>query len=545
MQKVVIAAVGVVLMSCGTYAQGAPSGTQTCEGLTQLKLTGAKILSAQTVAAGAFTPPPNITPWIVGEPSFYKMLPAFCRVVAEATPSTDSSIKIEVWMPANRQNSGSWNGKLQGQGNGGFAGEIGYRQLGIAVYQGYATVSTDTGHSAGGTDASWALGHPEKLTDFGYRGIHEMTRVAKVVVKAFYGKDPRHSYFGGCSNGGRQALMEAQRFPEDYDGILAGAPANFWTHLLTKALADAQATTLDAASYIPPSKLPAIARAVTAACGGQDGVTDGVLDDPRQCHFDPGAMLCKEGDSEKCLTTAQVTALKKLYEGPNDAKGQKVFPGYLPGAEEGPGGWETWITGSAPGKSLLFAFSGGYFSNMVYGKADWNYKDARVDQAAKAADEKTAQFLNATEPNLAVFKTRGGKLILYHGWNDPAISALNTINYFNEVINRMRGQETEAFVRLYMVPGMQHCAGGPGPDSFGQGGVGAKDAQHNVELALEQWVEKGIAPNAIVATKYESGDPAKGVKMTRPLCPYPQIAKYKGKGDTNDAGNFVCVTGNK
>jgi len=545
MHKVVIAALGAVLMSRGAYAQGAPSGKQTCEGLAQLKLTGAKIVSAQTVAAGAFTPPPNITPWIVGEPSFYKMLPAFCRVVAEATPSDDSSIKIEVWMPANGQNSVGWNGKLQGQGNGGFAGEIGYRQLGTAVYQGYATVSTDTGHSAGGTDASWALGHPEKLTDFGYRGIHEMTRVARVVVKAFYGRDPRPSYFAGCSNGGRQALMEAQRFPEDYDGILAGAPANFWTHLLSKALADAQATTLDPASYIPPSKLPAIARAVNAACDAQDGVTDGILNDPRQCQFDPGTLLCNEGDAEKCLTAAQVTALKKLYEGPNDAKGRKVFPGYLPGAEEGPGGWETWITGSAPGKSLLFAFSDGYFSNMIYGKADWNYKDASVDQAEKAADEKTAQFLNATEPNLVAFKTRGGKLILYHGWNDPAISALNTINYYNEVINRMGGQETEAFVRLYMVPGVQHCGGGPGPDSFGQGGAGAKDAPHNVELALEQWVEKGIAPNAIVATKYESGDPAKGVKMTRPLCPYPQIAKYKGKGDTNDAGNFACVADSK
>src|SRR6266481_115595 len=316
MQKVAIAAVGAMLMSCGAYAQGAPSGTQTCEGLAQLKLTGAKILSAQTVAAGAFTPPPNVTPWIAGEPSFYKMLPAFCRVVAEATPSADSSIKIEVWMPANGQNSGSWNGKLQGQGNGGFAGEIGYRQMGIAVHQGYATVGTNTGHSGGGTDASWALGHPEKVTDFGYRGIHEMTRVAKAVIKAFYGNDPQHSYFGGCSNGGRQALMEAQRFPEDYDGILAGAPANFFTHLLTKALADAQATTLDPASYIPSSKLPAIARAVNAACDAQDGVADGILNEPNKCHFDPEVLLCKEGDSDKCLTAPQITALKKLYSGP-------------------------------------------------------------------------------------------------------------------------------------------------------------------------------------------------------------------------------------
>lgn len=544
MRKMVLAAVGAMLMACGSYGQGAPSGTHSCDGLAQLELIGAKIHSAQTVAAGAFTPPPNMTPWIVGDPSFYKMLPAFCRVVVEATPSADSSIKVEVWMPENGQNGAGWNGKLQGQGNGGFAGEIGYRQLGAAVYQGYATMGTDTGHAGGGTDASWALGHPEKVTDFGYRGIHEMTRVAKEVVKAFYGKEPQHSYFAGCSNGGRQALMEAQRFPEDYDGILAGAPANFWTHLLTKALADAQATTLDPASYIPANKLPAIASAVNAACDAQDGVADGIVNDPRKCHFDPASMLCKGADSEKCLTAAQATALKKLYEGPNDAKGNKIFPGYLPGAEEGPGGWSTWITGAAAGKSLMFAFGGGYFSNMVYEKADWNYRDANVDLALKAADEKTALSLNATEANLVAFKTRGGKLILYHGWNDPAISALNTIDYFNDVLNRMRGQEPEAFVRLYMLPGVQHCGGGPGPDSFGLGG-GAKDAQHNVSLALEQWVEKGIAPNVIVATKNETEDAAKSAKMTRPLCPYPQTAKYKGKGDTNDAGNFACVAESK
>src|SRR6266436_4028029 len=476
MQKVAIAAVGAMLMSCGAYAQGAPSGTQTCEGLAQLKLSGAKILSAQTVAAGAFTPPPNVTPWIAGEPSFYKMLPAFCRVVAEATPSADSSIKIEVWMPANGQNSGSWNGKLQGQGNGGFAGEIGYRQLGTAVHQGYATVSTDTGHSAGGTDASWALGHPEKVTDFGYRGIHEMTRVAKAVIKAFYGKDPQHSYFIGCSNGGRQALMEAQRFPDDYDGILAGAPANFWTHLLAKGLADAQATTLDPASYIPSSKLPAIARTVNIACDAQDGAADGILNDPRKCRFDPATMLCKEGDSEKCLTAAQASALKKLYDGPNDAQGRKIFPGYLPGAEEGPEGWGRWITGPAPGHSLIFAFTRGYFSNIVYENADWNYNGANIDQSLKAADKKTAQILNAINPNLAPFKAHGGKLIIYHCWNDPAISALNTVNYYDEVVNKLGAEQTKAFTRLYMVPGMQHCTSGPGPDSFGQLGSGGNDA---------------------------------------------------------------------
>src|SRR5256714_1117445 len=437
MRKMVIGAVGTVLLSCAAYAQNRPSGPQACEHLAQLELPGAKILLAQTVAAGAFMPPSYSTPRPVVDASFYKTLGAFCRFMAVAMPSADSSIKVEVWMPVSDQNGSVWNGKLQGQGNGGFAGEIGYHQMGIAVHQGYATVGTDTGHSGAGTDASWALEHPEKVTDYGYRGIHEMTLVAKAAIKAFYGKDPQHSYFKGCSNGGRQALMEAQRFPEDYDGILAGAPANYFTHLLTKALADAQATTLDPASYIPSSKLLAIASAVNAACDAQDGVADGILNDPRQCHFDPGTMLCKEGDSDKCLTVGQGTTLKKLYEGPDDAKGRKIFPGYLPGAEEGPGGWETWITGPAPGKSLLFAFSGGYFSNFVYGKADWNYKNASVDQAMKAADEKTAKILNATDPNLKAFKARGGKLILYHVWNDAAISALNTINYYNDVLRKM------------------------------------------------------------------------------------------------------------
>jgi feruloyl esterase len=560
MPKIIIAAVAVVLMSCGAYGQAATSGTHSCEGLAQLELPGAKIILAQAVAAGGFTPPANMTPYLVGEPSLYKKLPAFCRLVVDATPSADSSIKIEVWMPVNgsqgggSQNGrsqsggsqgGAWNGKFRGEGIGGFAGEIDYRQMAIALLRGFATAGTNTGHSAAGTDATWALGHPEKVIDFGYRGIHEMTRVAKAAIKAAYGKDPQYSYFAGCSNGGRQALMEAQRFPDDYDGILAGAPANFWTHLLTKGLADAQATTLDPASYIPSSKLPAIAHAVNAACDAQDGVSDGILNDPRKCRFDPATMLCKEGDSEKCLTAAQASALEKLYDGPNDANGRKIFPGYVPGAEEGSEGWARWITGPAPGQSLIFAFTRGYFSNIVYEKADWNDKDANIDQSLQAADEKTAQILNATDANLAPFKAHGGKLIIYHGWNDPAISALNTVNYYDEVVSKLGAEQTKAFTRLYMVPGMQHCTFGSGPDSFGQLGSGGNDAQHNAELALEQWVEKGIAPNAIIATKYAgegyAGDGrAKDVKMTRPLCPFPQIAKYKGKGDTNDARNFVC-----
>jgi len=231
-----LAAVFVVagFLASAAFGQKAPGTKGSCENLAQLALPKAKVVSAETVSAGAFTPPANITPWLIGDPAFYKSLAAFCRVAVQATPSADSDIKIEVWLPAD-----GWNGNFRGHGNGGFAGEIDYRGLGLAIQQKYAMAGTDAGHAAGGTDASWALGHPEKVTDFGYRAIHEMTQIAKAVINAFYGSQAQHSYFGACSNGGRQALMEAQRFPADYDGILAGAPANFWTHLLTKALADA------------------------------------------------------------------------------------------------------------------------------------------------------------------------------------------------------------------------------------------------------------------------------------------------------------------
>ena len=500
-----------------------------------MALPKAKVTAAQMVAAGAFSPPANLPPWLRGPAALFKSLPAFCRLSVEATPSSDSDIKIEVWMPAT-----GWNGKFQAQGNGGFAGQIDFGSMAAAVSRGYATAATDTGHTGEPTDATWALGHSQKIIDFGYRAIHQMTDVAKAVIAAYYGSKPKHSYFGSCSNGGRQALMEAQRFPDDYDGILAGAPANYWTHLLAGALWDAQATTVDPAAYMPSSKLPAIASAVNAACDSKDGVTDGILNDPRQCHFDPSVLLCKGSDSDKCLTLPQVTALKKLYQGAHDSDGQ-IFPGFLPGAEEGEGGWAPWITGNAPGQSLLFAFANGYFSDMVYDQSNWSYKTADLSQATKAADEKDASILNATNPDLARFKQRGGKLILYHGWNDPAISALNTIEYYDQVQAKMGAQNTEAFVRLYMVPGMQHCGGGPGPSSFGQGSTHPQpDPQHDIQSALEDWVEKGTAPTKIVAAHYTGPNPGGEVKLTRPLCPYPETTEYNGTGDPNRAENFTC-----
>jgi hypothetical protein len=506
-----------------------------CEKLATAKIPGATITLAQTVPAGTFVGPPMAFTGL-DLTEFYKSLPAFCRVVAEAKPTADSDIKIEVWMPVS-----GWNGKLQGIGNGGFAGLIDDRQLGMAMSKGYAATATDAGHTGTPVDAKWALGHPEKVIDFGHRGIHEMTRVAKETVHAFYGKTPQRSYFAGCSDGGREALMEAQRYPADYDGILAGAPANYWTALLSMAAWDTQALTLDPASFIPPAKIPTIAAAVLAACDELDGVRDGILNDPRQCHFDAATIECKAGeDTEKCLTAPQDAALKKIYSGPHDAHGHEVFPGYLPGAEEGNGGWGTWITGPAPLKSLMAFFAIGYFSNMVYEKSDWDYKTFTLEDGLKSADEKTEIALNATDADLKPFKDRGGKLILYHGWEDPAIPAINTVNYYQSVVAKMGQQRTDSFVRLYMVTGMQHCNDGPGTDSFGQvGRLVFDDPQHSVDAALEQWVEKGAAPSTIIASKYAPDD-KQHPKMTRPLCAYPQAAKYKGSGDINDAASFAC-----
>jgi hypothetical protein len=535
--KKIFAIAFLVLLSFSTAISA--QNTKSCESLANLTLQKAKVTSVQSVTPGAFTPPAATTPWLAGSADFYKTLPAFCRVTVDATPSSDSDIKIEIWLPVS-----GWNGRLQGNGNGGFAGEIDYAELGRRLLRGYATVGTDTGHAGQGTDARWALNHPEKITDFAYRGIHEMTAAAKAAVSAFYGSGPQHSYFAGCSNGGRQALMEAQRYPADYDGILAGAPANFWSHLVSSSLWDAQATTLDPASYIPASKLPAIAHAVVEACDAKDGVKDSILNDPRQCHFEPKSMLCKSGDSDSCLTEPQATALGKLYGGAKDAQGHQIFPGFLPGAEEGGGGWGLWITGSEPGKSLLFAFGYGYFSDMVYSDPAWNYKTTNFDRAVADADKKNAHILNATDANLKPFTSRGGKLLMYHGWNDAAISAINSINYYNEVVAKLGAKDAAASVRLYMLPGVQHCAGGTGPDAFGEPGMPQPDdSSRNATLALEQWVEKGAAPWQIIATKYEGQGPAPDFskpKMTRPLCPYPQAAKYNGSGDTNDAANFRC-----
>ncbi len=514
-----------------------PVAAATCESLADLKLDNTTITTAQTLAAGAFTPPASAARTPI--PASYGELPAFCRVTGVVKPTSDSEITFEVWMP-----SAGWNGKFQGIGNGGFAGSINYQGLAGALSRGYAAASTDTGHSGG--DARWALGHTEKIVDYGHRGIHEMTEKAKSTIKAFYGDGPKRSYFASCSNGGRQALMEAQRYPNDYDGIIAGAPANYFTRILTGFAWNMQLTTSDPASYIPASKLKALEAAVLAGCDGRDGVTDGVLDDPTKCGFDPSVLLCKGAESDECLTEKQVAALKKIYAGPRNAKGELIIPGFTTGGETGTGGWAAWITGPKPEGSSQYFFSSQAFANMVHNDPAWDLKTFDLERDGKLADEKLGPILNAIDPNLKAFKARGGKLILYHGWNDAALPPMNTINYFESVRTELGQREADSFVRLFMVPGMQHCAGGPGPNSFGIFVTSAQsDPQHDLTLALERWVEQGVAPDQIIAAKRETLDPKSPVIRTRPLCAYPQVARYKGSGSTDEAANFTCATEKK
>lgn len=499
-----------------------------CAGLRNTRLPDTTMTVAESVPAGSFTPPYG---------GAIEGLPGFCRVAGVIKPTADSYIRFELWMPAS-----GWNEKYRGVGNGGFAGAIDFRSLGNNLKRGYATAATDTGHEADGTDATWAYRHPEKIIDFGYRALHLTTENAKALVGAYYDKPQQHAYFDSCSDGGREALMEAQRFPDDFDGILAGAPANYWTHLLSNGITLANAMYAKPEAYISSFKIPAIEAAVLAACDGKDGVKDGFLNDPVSCRFDPAVLLCEGAESRQCLTAPQIESLKMIYAGARDANGKQIFPGLMPGAEDGPNGWSSWIMGRSPGQSAIGAFVDDYFRYMVLDDPTWSSLSGNVDTAVRTADERTAHALNATDPDLTRFASRGGKLILYHGWNDPAIAPLNTVSYYQAVRSKMGSEKAGSFVQLYMVPGMQHCAGGPGPNWIGQGStVTAGGDKHGIYDALEHWVEKGMAPGHIVATKYADDNPAKGVRMTRPLCPYPQIAQYNGTGDKNDAANFTCA----
>lgn len=545
----VLVPVALLALIIGVAAE--PALADTCEDLQTLSLPHTTIAFAQSEPAGTFAPP--VGPPLTG-------LPAFCRVVGAAHPTADSNIGFEVWIPA----GAAWNGKYLQVGNGGFAGSIPYSALGNALRRGYATAGTDNGHVAGGTNAAWALGHPEKIVDFGYRALKETTNNAKAILAALKSTSPAHSYFFGCSDGGREALMEAQRFPDDFDGIVAGAPANFWTHLLFDAAWTQQAL-LAPGSYIGPAKLPAVQAAALAACDlVEDNIQDGIVADPRDCTFDSTVLQCTGVETTACLTGPQVTALKKIYAGPHSPRtGALIHPGHEPGAEAPPASFPLWETGPSLvgiGGSLLNQFAVNFFRFMVFDDASFDILTLNFDGDVAFTDGKLvngqplSSVLNSTNPDLSAFQKRGGKLIHYHGWNDPAIGARNSINYYESVATAQRpgkghgkGEDkvglrrTQDFYRLFMVPGMLHCGGGPGPNNFGQG-ASLADADHDVVKALEQWVEQGVAPERIIATKFVNDNPASGIALTRPLCPYPQVAVLGRPGaDTTDAKNFICV----
>jgi feruloyl esterase len=491
-------------------ASASPALGLSCESLRSLALANTTITLAQSVAAGQFDPPQARGP---GGGVAFQNLPAFCRVAATLKPAADSEIRLEVWMP-DPADTPNWNGKLQSVGNGAWAGSINYPALATALAAGYAAASTDTGHT--GNNPVFIMGHPEKVVDFAYRAVHEMSLAAKAIVAAFYGSGPGRSYFNGCSTGGRQALAEAQRYPADYDGIIAGAPANYVTHLQGAQVWMAQAAHQDEAGYIPPGKYSAIHHAVLEACDALDGVKDGVLEDPTRCHFDPAVLTCKDGGPPSCLTTAQVQIARKAYAGPTHPRtGQKLFPGLEPGSEMG---WNT-LMGPQP-MSLAVEV----YQYLVFQNPNWDYRNFDPDKDIAAAVKTVGATMDSIDPNLKPFVGHGGKLLMYHGWADPGIPPRSSVNYYKSVVDALGTGKTKDSIRLFMVPGMGHCRGGDGTDTF------------DAVTALDQWVMKGKAPQQISASHLTKGV----VDRTRPLCPYPEVAKYKGTGDTNDAANFAC-----
>jgi len=483
----------------------------TCDSLATLTLPHSTVTLAQAVPAGQLTLPDGAVPSFPGfpAPNFDNLL-AFCRVAATLKPTSDSEIKIEVWMPAAGPGQSKWNRKLESVGNGAWAGSIRYRDLATAVSAGYAAASTDTGHSD--TSAVFAVGHPEKLIDFAYRAIHEMTIAAKAITAAYYGASPERAYFNGCSTGGRQALTEAQRYPADYDGIIAGAAANYPTHLQGAQVWTTEITNQND-GYIPPAKYPLIHNAVLEACDALDGVKDRVLEDPRRCHFDPQTIACKGADAATCLTPSQVEVARKIYAGP----GVTIFPGLERGSELG---WAT-LSGPAP-----MALANETYQYLVFKDPNWDYLTFDPARDIALADKAAGPVMNSIDPDLKPFFGHGGKLLMYHGWADPGIAPGNSVNYFSSVEKATGGKSAAAnSIRLFMVPGMGHCAGGDGTDDFDKIGT------------LAAWVETGKAPDRIPAAHKTKG----AVDRTRPLCPYPESAHYKGSGNTNEAANFVCT----
>jgi feruloyl esterase len=496
--KLHFALIGAVV---GMFALGSTASAATCESLSSAKLTNGTVTSATSVAAGALAQAGGRGGAGLAD------VPAICRVAATLTPTKESEIKIEVWLPM-----AGWNGKLQAVGNGAWNGNIDTNALAGAVRRGYAGTSTDTGHQGGA--GPW-MQNPEKVIDWAYRSVHETAVAAKALINAFYGEAPKFSYFTGCSAGGRQAMVAAQRYPADFDGVVAGSPGLDWTSRAISAVRVNQAFEKDPAAKVPAAKFAVINAAVMDRCDGLDGVKDGVLENPKACTFDPAVLACKGTADNSCLTPAEVATVKAIYASPVNPKTKREIAGLAPGSETS---W-TDLGWSGPARS-----TGLELMRFVTNNPQWTISQFNFDADVVLAEEK-AGMMNALDTNLKPFFDRGGKIISYHGWNDPQISPLNATQYYDRVVKAMGGaNRVSSNYRLFMVPGMAHCGGGTGTSTF------------DMLAALEQWVEGKKAPESIPASRAEGGK----VVRTRPLCAYPQVATYKGSGSTDDAANFVC-----
>jgi feruloyl esterase len=494
------------------------AGGTACANLAALTIPAITIKSAELIAGGPFTPP--------GSQQTVVMLPAHCRVEATARPTSDSEIRMEVWIPP----VDAWNGKFEGVGNGGYSGALGYTTMAAGLRHGYAVASTDTGHT--GDDMKFGQGHPEKIVDWAYRAIHVTADAAKLIVRNAQGRFAERAYFVGCSTGGHQALSEAQRYPDDYDGIVAGDPANNRIRLTFGYLSAWLATHgADGKPVISSAKLALVTKAAVEACDAVDGLKDGVIDDPRRCHFDPAKMQCPSTgsgqasrDDATCLTATQVEAVRKMYDGTKNPKtGELIYTGW-PRGSEGFGdtaiqGWGQYVMNPAEPMRVDF------FRYFLFHDPNWDYRTIDWDRDLAYAEQKLS-FMSAIERDMTPYRKRGGKLLMYTGWADPVVPPTDTIAYYDSVVKAMGSLEkTREFYRFFLVPGMGHCRQGPGPNEFDMLG------------ALEQWVEKGVAPDRVIASHVTAGK----VDRTRPLCLYPQVARYKGTGSVDEAANFACV----
>lgn len=528
-------AAATVMATANPAAAVQDSAERRCAALTRLALADTVITSVTFVPAGPYT----------GKDADIDgtgvTLPAHCRVVGTIKPTPRSNIVFETWLPAD-----GWNGKFHGVGNGGFAGDINYRGgLVEGTARGYAVASTDTGHSPGGFTAPWAVGNVDAQIDYGHRAIHLTAVNAKAIIAAYYGRGPRYSVFSSCSNGGRQALMAAQRYPADYDGIIAGAPAWDFTRLSQIFIWNGRSLTRTPGSNIPPAKLPAIQSAVLAQCDGLDGQLDGLVRDPRACRFDTRPLLCAGADSNACLSADQVAALGDILQGPQLSRGARI--GYAPaGVEALPGGWAPWISSTDPMMTGAGVFGLG-IPRFFAGMPGTSFASFDFDRDGPLLDRRVGSILNADSVNLSAFFGRGGKLILYHGWGDAAIPPQMSIEYHDRVRAAM-GSKADKAMRLFMVPGMQHCNGGSGVNSFGQGAPPSSGArpEEDIGAALEAWIERGRAPEQIVgvsASNVRIGPmDRRAAKPTRSglLCAYPNIAVWNGKGNPDSADSYRC-----